>query len=135
MTEREALRLALEWVEGLKNSQTLDEADAFFDRGEELITAIREILAQPEQEPVAWMHPDEYKTYFTTDPSEDLLLNGYWTPLYTTSPKREPEPVAWIDKTCLKNLSNDFEPTISKNPVSEFDVPLYTQIGTKNDIQ
>ena len=45
---------------------------------------------KPEQKPVAWMHPDEYKTYFTTDPSEDLLSNSYWTPLYTTPPQRKP---------------------------------------------
>jgi hypothetical protein len=36
------------------------------------------------------------------------------------------EPVAWLDRTDLKNLSACFEPTISKNPVSEYDVPLYT---------
>jgi hypothetical protein len=35
------------------------------------------------------------------------------------------EPVAWLDRTDLKNLSVCFEPTISKNPVSEYDVPLY----------
>ena len=36
------------------------------------------------------------------------------------------EPVAWVDRTCLKNLSDDFEPTIGKKPVSEYDIPLYT---------
>jgi hypothetical protein len=36
------------------------------------------------------------------------------------------EPVAWLDRTDLKNLSACFEPTISKKPVSEYDVPLYT---------
>jgi hypothetical protein len=36
------------------------------------------------------------------------------------------EPVAFVDRAELKNMSADFEPTISKSPVSKFDVPLYT---------
>lgn len=49
---------------------------------------------QKPQKPVAWMHVDEYKTYFTTCPSEDLVSNGYWTPLYTTPKPEQQEPVA-----------------------------------------
>jgi len=60
------------------------------------------MLAQPEQEPVAWMHPDEYKTYFTTDPSEDLLSNGYWTPLYTTPPQRKPLTPEDVERIVLE---------------------------------
>lgn len=37
------------------------------------------------------------------------------------------EPVAWVDEFELANIGhNDFEPTVSKEPVSEHDVPLYT---------
>ncbi len=43
------------------------------------------------------------------------------------------EPVAWIDRTCLKNLSDDFEPTIGKRPVSEYDIPLYTHPQPKRE--
>jgi len=43
------------------------------------------------------------------------------------------EPVAWIDRTCLKNLSDDFEPTIGKRPVSEYDIPLYIHPQPKSE--
>jgi hypothetical protein len=33
------------------------------------------------QKPVAWFHEEKYKTYFTTDPSEDMI-GKYWQPLY-----------------------------------------------------
>jgi hypothetical protein len=34
------------------------------------------------QKPVAWFHADNYKTRFTTDPSQDMI-GRYWQPLYT----------------------------------------------------
>jgi hypothetical protein len=34
------------------------------------------------QEPVAWYHAEDFKTNFTTEPSEDLVKSGYWQPLY-----------------------------------------------------
>lgn len=86
---KEALKLALEAFDYIEHNYMSLPAPAT-----KAITAIKEALAQPKHEPVAWMHPDKYKTYFTTDPSEDLLLNGYWTPLYTTPPQRP-----WIGLT------------------------------------
>ena len=71
------------------------------------LAAVDEAMAeQPAQEPVAWMHPDEYKTYFTTDPSKDLLLNDYWTPLYTSPPASKP----WVG--------------LSTSDLDEIDAPL-----------
>ena len=90
MTKDEALRLALE---ALKFDRAWLETDApkmAWDKNNEAITAIREALAQPEQEPVAWMHPEAYKTHFTTVPSPDMIENGYWQPLYTSPPHRKP---------------------------------------------
>jgi hypothetical protein len=38
---------------------------------------------KPKQgEPVAWYHAEDFKTHFTTGPSEDLVKRGYWQPLY-----------------------------------------------------
>ena len=55
MTKDEALKLALavlkEWRKGFPDDWT--------DFDTEAITAIREALAQPEQEPVAWMYQDK----------------------------------------------------------------------------
>ena len=35
-----------------------------------------------EQKPVAWYHPEDDRTYFTAYPSQDMIENGYWQPLY-----------------------------------------------------
>ena len=55
MIEREALKLALEallsWGKGFP--------DNWGDIDTEAVTAIKEALAQPEQEPVVWMYQDK----------------------------------------------------------------------------
>jgi hypothetical protein len=43
-----------------------------------------------EVEPVAWYHAEDYKTHFTSIPSQDMIENGYWQPLYTSPPQRHP---------------------------------------------
>ena len=43
--------------------------------------ALRAAIEQAEK-PMAWFHADNYKTRFTTDPSEDMI-GRYWQPLYT----------------------------------------------------
>jgi hypothetical protein len=51
MTDKEAMKLALEALELLTGAwQTFDA----LDYGDKAITALKERLAQPEQEPVAW---------------------------------------------------------------------------------
>ena len=72
MTEREALKLALE---ALLHAYHEDEAHP---KTLEAITAIKEALAQPEQEPVAWLW--ELTGEVTTDPDR---ADGMWQPLYT----------------------------------------------------
>ena len=58
------------------------------------ITAIKEALAQPEQEPVAWYRDEDgIRIYYESKVWDDA------TPLYTTPPQRkepEQEPVAWL---------------------------------------
>jgi hypothetical protein len=51
----------------------------------ELVDEIKELLAQPEQEPVAWMN--ESGSCFLSDGNK---YSDLWTPLYTAPPKREP---------------------------------------------
>ena len=51
----------------------------------------------------------------------------------TVAEAEKQEPAAWIDRTCLKNLSDDFEPTISIRPVSWYDIPLYTHPQPKRE--
>jgi hypothetical protein len=52
--------------------------------------ALRAAIEQAEK-PMAWFHADNYKTRFTTDPSEDMI-GRYWQPLYTA-------PREWVELT------------------------------------
>ena len=47
------------------------------------VEALRQALAQPEQEPVAWMWKDGTLT------NDQDRADGTWQPLYTAPPKRE----------------------------------------------
>ena len=80
MTKDEALKLALKFVEDSECGTADLEAH------------IKEALAQPEQEPVAW---------FSTLPDGKLSIKivgkpteGNWEPLYTTPPQR-----TWVGLT------------------------------------
>ena len=53
MTKDEALKLALEALVCLKKDFDADQFE--WEIADEAITAIQEVLAQPEQEPVAWI--------------------------------------------------------------------------------
>jgi len=94
MTDKEAMKLALEALELVKwtNNLQVDEA----------IAALKERLADPmrkvqrlgqeiEQEPVAWqfMNGSSFRKRRPDDFS-DLASDGlpYWRPLYTTPPQR-----------------------------------------------
>ena len=55
MTEREALKLALEKFEFMNHVDSIFEGEFNFQ-----INAIKEALAQPEQEPVAWKYDVTY---------------------------------------------------------------------------
>ena len=84
MTKDEALKLALDFIERVnKDGWILADLEPEMYAA---ITAIKEALAQPEQEPVAW---------FSTLPDGKLSIkivgkptDGNWEPLYTTPPQR-----------------------------------------------
>ena len=97
MTEREALKLALEALETLTEGHSLGGKKL----GVEAITAIKEALAQPEQEPVAHMYPCDLKEF----KSKEMCAYAYsieyvsaskgeTIPLYTTPPQR-----TWVGLT------------------------------------
>ena len=84
MTKDKALTMALDFIERV-NKDGWILAD-FEPEMYAVITAIKEALAQPEQEPVAW---------FSTLPDGKLSIkivgkptDGNWEPLYTTPPQR-----------------------------------------------
>lgn len=88
MTNRQAMQMALEALNlpSMKTMQMLQQLD-------EVITALRAALEQPEQEPVAWLSqagnflsPLEFTV-------GDAALYG-WTPVYTTPPAPQRKPLS-----------------------------------------
>ena len=92
MTKDEALKSALEVLESSRIFVTSREKIKHpegTDWYDERITAIEAALAQPEQEPVAWMN--DMGTHI------DLNVSGRGIPLYTTPPQRKPLTDEQID--------------------------------------
>ena len=105
MTKDEALKLALEAIEGvLDDSPKVLEASITGGLYEvvqcrDAITAIKEALAQPEQEPVAWIYKGEksfdgnkYSDEYELTASKQVALwkDKNAKPLYTTPQQRKP---------------------------------------------
>jgi len=80
---------------------SIKDRDGFFYITRELQAEIEELLAHPEQEPVAWMCNllGDVVTY------KPNVNNGY-TPLYTAPPK--PEPLSDERLRDLSNSINDY---------------------------
>ena len=85
MTKDEALKLALE---ALTNAYWPTESDLMPAHNSkecaEAITAIKEALAQPEQEPLAWISTGTARMIHWT--ADKPAYNDDWVPLYTTPP-------------------------------------------------
>lgn len=63
---------------------------------------------------------------------EEVVGAGFYKPeleadYAARAPAPGAQPVAWIDRHELKHITEGLEPTVSKSPVSEHDVPLYAQ--------
>ena len=97
MTKDEALKLALEALTYIYTETTADE-DELIDQA---ITAIKEALAQPEQEPLAWISTGPASMIHWT--SDKPAYGDDWVPLYTTPPQRKPQ----YDKTKMNCFVQD----------------------------
>ena len=92
MTKDEALRMALEAFGGNDwHDEIVDSAWA--DKANKAITAIKEALAQPEQEPFAYINVEKRRLefahdYVKWDTPTTIKLDKI--PLYTTPPQRKP---------------------------------------------
>ena len=91
MTKDEALKLALDALSAYLNATDSEQDVKAHELMAKAFFAIKQALEQPESEPVAWKHPDEW--FFHTKRVLD------WQPLYTSPPKRE-------CKECLCNKQN-----------------------------
>ena len=87
MTKDEALKLALDFIEKV-NKDGWILAD-FEPQMYSTIAAIKEALAQPEQEPVAWMDEEMTCIFFDAERPEPFDFD-FWKPLYATPPQRKP---------------------------------------------
>ncbi len=82
--ERKVFELALE---------ALEQWNTPLYKRATVITSIKEALAQPEQEPVAWSCKNMIVEFWTTDEyqAKRKAEQGYQvSPLYTTPPQRKP---------------------------------------------
>ena len=83
MTKDEALKLALEALE--EACELIGPAWAWRgEKGRPAITAIKEALAQPEQEPLAWISTGPASMIHWT--ADKPAYGDDWVPLYTTPP-------------------------------------------------
>ena len=74
----------------------------------ELSCEVEELLAQPEQEPVAWMQ-DDIELY--VQESKDTI-RGYVIPLYTTPVNKNIESLkAFLKKKCIRMPLSEYEIT------------------------
>ena len=114
--EREALRLVLETLEN-PNLGLVPHNGEWLSRQSIAITAIKEALAQPAQEPVAWMNPswiDPDTRGWQSDSFESIPIEG-WLPIYTTPPQRpwvEPTGNEWFEWWRVSQVANETEAEI-----------------------
>ena len=96
MTKDEALKLALSTLDEvrqetfrlIRDGQTLYAEDNVWST----IISIKEVLAQPKQEPLAWISTGPARMIHWT--SDKPAYGDDWGPLYTTPPQRK-----WVDLT------------------------------------
>ena len=117
-----ALELANYYVADYCNGNTIEEID-------DAITAIKEALAQPEQEPVAWAENDgdgnvlwNRDSCFSDDP--EWLDNPM--PLYTTPPQRQ-----WVGLTD-QDKQTAFDETQEGGGFWEFADAIEAKLKEKN---
>jgi hypothetical protein len=103
MTDKEAMKLALEALELLTGAWQTFGA---LDYGDNAIAALKERLAQPEQEPVAVVDVHEFYDNCANFSLLQKLPKGKHT-LYTTPPQRtEQEPPPWW--FAVENILNEY---------------------------
>ena len=88
MTKEEAMKLALEALEADELDMVDDGSGNMVFRKEQAITAMEKLLAQPEQEPLAWISTGTARMIHWT--ADKPAYGDDWVPLYTAPPQRKP---------------------------------------------
>ena len=110
--EREALKLALEALSSGENMKANGIGWREYDCRlvKQAIIAIKEALAQPAQEPVAWMTINAYgeeDDIHYENPEGHLLEGWTYKPLYTHPPSVQPQPVSLRRGDILRCIETD----------------------------
>ena len=90
MTKDEVLKLALKAMKRIDEVTPTAMAKC-------VIPEIEQALAQPEQEPVAWMDEEMTCIFFDAERPEPFDFD-FWKPLYATPPQRKPLTDEEIDE-------------------------------------
>ena len=137
--EREALKLALEALENAIAVRHGKDGTKFVDPLESnAITAIQAALAQPVQEPVAWMvYTQDGQSVYVTDNPTDIQKGQRALPLYTTPPQRkwvgltdEEICLAWLVITDPISLGDKFQ---TSEEIREFVRAIEAKLKEKNN--
>jgi hypothetical protein len=125
MTDRELMQKALEMIGQLKPDNWHDR-----ERQGQVWDALRERLAQPEQEPIAWierdMQCDDFDPDSVTCQKPDIAAAGWeWVALYTSPPRRE-----WVGLTEEEIMS--LVPVDGKRPATTFARAIEDKLKEKN---
>ena len=98
---REALKLALEALIGARAFLESDTPVEIWGVNDQAITAIKEALAQPEQEPIGWLDSNDKLAEFMHkdlkaehDKRDSSTPRYFQIPVYTTPPQR-----TWVGLT------------------------------------
>lgn len=112
MTDRKLMQQALHTLEGWANVDDWVWPETAKEQAKrntvDAIAALRERLAQPEQEPVAWYDSKSGWTdfHFFKPVRKPSAPDAEWLPLYTTPPQRPPltewQPIETAPKTGKK---------------------------------
>lgn len=112
-TLREAAQQALEAMELIDKEFKKHGRQHWFEavKARAAITALRAALAEPVQEPVAWMNTED--GFCTLDsPVEGIDVMSQWVPLYAAPPQRKPlteEEIKECERQAMVNGSLPFE--------------------------
>ena len=125
---REALKLALEALE--LHLTHHEHGCVYLDPA---VTAIKEALAQPEQEPVVWMYQDKSTHQVSFQKYMRAFVDHgatYETPLYTTPPQRKPLTDEEISRLWSQSLADTEGETYL--PLNEFARAIEAKLRSKN---
>ena len=126
MTDKEAMKQALEALEQIARLTGPRWALENSYAGHlEAITALREALAQPEQEPVAWFSPagNLYKTRFHATANGEQVV----TPLYTAPPQR-----TWVGLTKQQQIDIFAQSVAKKRSEHEHYIAIEQALKERN---